>query len=146
MTDIETVKLLLGNTAVSDDLVSFYLDSTAEFIKAYCNIPEIVPALKPTYLEITAMRVKANSTSDGKASINDGAKQVASLSDGNQSISYASGTAGSKQFISEEDFVSSYGYLLDRFRRLVTDGAPCFRTQGSRCIHTQHPHPNRARW
>lgn len=144
MTDIEIIRTLTGNDSISDEFISFYLESTEQFIKSYCNIDSIPPALKPTYLEITAMRVKANSNGASSA-LGEGVKSVASVSDGNQSVSYASGASGSKQFISEEDFVSAYGYILDRYRRLVVDSGCPQKTLGSRCIHTRHPHPN-TRW
>lgn len=144
MTDIETVRTLTGNDSISDEFISFYLNSTEQFIKSYCNISSIPEALRPTYLEIASLRVKANS-SGGSSALGEGLKQVASVSDGNQSVSYSSGSAGSKQFISEEDFISAYGYMLDRFRKLVTDSGCPQRTLGSRCLHTRHPHPNK-RW
>lgn len=144
MTDIETVRTLTGNDSISDEFISFYLNSTEQFIKSYCNIDTIPDALKPTYLEIASLRVKANASGSSSA-LGEGLKQVASVSDGNQSVSYSSGSAGSKQFISEEDFISAYGYMLDRFRKLVTDSDCPQRTLGSRCLHTRHPHPNK-RW
>lgn len=144
MTDIETIRVLTGNNAISDDFVSFYLNSTEQFIKSYCNIEVIPEALKPTYLEITALRVKANS-SGAKSALGEGLKSVASVSDGNQSVSYSAGATGSKSFISEEDLVSAYGYMLDRYRKLVVDKPDC-RTLGSRCLHTVKQHPNKARW
>ena len=116
MTDIELVRVLTGNSTISDEFISFYLDSTEEFIKAYCNIEVIPEALKPTFLEITSLRVRANSSGSSSA-LGEGIKSVASVSDGNQSVSYASGASSGKQFISEEDMVSSYGYILDRFRK-----------------------------
>ena len=135
MTDIEMIRILTGNNDISADFISFYLDSTEKFIKSYCNIETIPEGLKPTYLEITALRVKAN-TNGGQAALGEGVKAVASVTDGNQSVSYASGVAGSKSFISEEDIVASFGYILDRYRRLVTSKGPC-ETLGSRriCSH-----------
>lgn len=144
MTDIETVRTLTGNTAISDEFISFYLNSTKQFIKSYCNINSIPEELKPTYLEITALRVKAN-TNEGSSALGEGIKQVSSLTDGNQSISYAGGSSGSKQFISEEDFIASYGYILDRYRKLVIDKKCPHRFLGSRCLCGKHNHLN-MRW
>lgn len=137
MTDIETVRVLTGDNDISDAFVSFYLDSTEKFIKSYCNIETIPDELKPTLLEITALRVKAN-TSEGKSALGEGLKSVASVSDGNQSVSYGTGSSGSKSFVSEEDFVAAYGYMLDRYRRLVVNKRPC-RTLGSRCMCSHKP-------
>ena len=144
MTDIEVVRALTGNTEISDAFISFYLEATEDFVKAYCNIDSIPKGLKSTVLEMASLRVKANSKGSASA-LGEGLKQVGSISDRNQSISYASGSSGSKQFISEEDFVAAYGNILDRYRRMVVDRKP-LRTLGSRCLHTEHEHPNRARW
>lgn len=124
MTDIETIRVLIGNSEIDDAFISFYLSSTEEFIKAYCNLEVIPEAMKSVLIEITALRVKANSNSS-QAAIGEGLKPVASLSDGNQSISYALGGAGSKSFISEEDFIATFGVMLDRYRRMIVrQGAP----------------------
>lgn len=139
MTDIELVRVLTGNSTISDEFISFYLDSTEEFIKAYCNIEVIPEALKPTFLEITSLRVRANSSGSSSA-LGEGIKSVASVSDGNQSVSYASGASSGKQFISEEDMVSSYGYILDRFRKMVIDKSCRCRTLGSRNICARFSH------
>lgn len=120
MTDIETVRVLTGNNEISDEFIAFYLDSTEKFIKGYCNISSIPEDLKPTLLEITSLRVKANS-SGASSTLGEGLKQVGSVSDGNQSISYTAGGAGTKAFVSQEDFVSSYGFMLDRWRRMVVN-------------------------
>lgn len=134
MTDIEVVRTLTGNNDIDDAFISFYLESSADFIKSYCNIDEIPAGLKSVYLEIAALKVKANS-SGGKATLGEGVKAIGSISDGNQSIGYTSGGAGSKAFISDEDFVAAYGDVLGRYRKMVVgDGTP-LRTQGSRCLH-----------
>lgn len=132
MSDIETVRTLTGNNLISDEFIAFYLNSTTEFIKSYCNIEAIPDGLKPTLLEITSFRVKANSNG-AAAALGEGVKQVGSISDGNQSISYVAGSSGSKQFVSEEDIVSAYGYILDRYRRLVVS-RPQRRHLGARRI------------
>ncbi len=142
MTDIETVRTLTGNNDISDAFISFYLQASEDFIKSYCNIDTIPDGLKTTLLEMTAMRVKANSNG-GQAALGQGVKSVASMSDGNQSIGYAIGGSGTKSFISEEDFVAAYGDILGRYRRMVVDKKPCEKTCGSRCLHHEgcsHPH------
>lgn len=133
MSDIETVKLLTGDSGLSDDFVAFYLQAVREFILNYCNVPDIPQGLHTTYLEMTAMRVKAN-TSNGAASLGQGIKAVASLSDGNQSVSYSLGGSGTKAFVSEEDLVAAYGPVLDRYRRMVVDHCGP-RPLGARCMH-----------
>lgn len=132
MTDIETIRVLTGNNEISEQFIAFYLDSTEKFIKGYCNIETIPEDLKPTLLEITALRVKANAKG-AEATLGEGVRQVGSISDGNQSVSYTAGGAGTKSFISEEDFVSSYGYMLDRWRRMVVN-RPVGRHLGARRI------------
>lgn len=121
MTDIEMialVKTLSGNSEVSDDVIAFYLNSTRKFILSYCNIEKIPEGLEPTLVEITALKVKAN-TSGAEVKIGEGIKQVASMSDGNQSISYTVGAMAGKTFMSEEDIIASYGNILGRYRRMV---------------------------
>ncbi len=121
MTDIDMIaliKTLSGNSEVSDDVIAFYLNSTRKFILSYCNIEKIPEGLEPTLVEITALKVKAN-TSGAEVKIGEGIKQVASMSDGNQSISYLAGAMAGKTFTSEEDIIASYGNILGRYRRMV---------------------------
>lgn len=144
MTDIELVRTITGNNEIDDAFISFYLQSSEEFIKAYCNINTIPAGLRTTYIEIAALKLNAN-VSGNKASLGTGVKSVGSITDGNQSISYASGSA-SKSFTSDEDFALAFGNILDRYRKMVGPNAEPLRTAGSRCLHTEHPHKNRARW
>lgn len=132
MTDIETVKALIGNTTLSDDLISFYLDSTERLVKGYCNIKAIPEDLKPTLLEMTALRVKAN-TNGSQGAIGEGLKAVAGVTDGNQSVSYVTGQA-SYSFATEADLLLAYGTVLDRYRRLVVKSPRICKTLGSRVL------------
>ena len=120
MTDIEAIRLLTGNNAISDDFIAFWLDSTKKFVLGYCNIESIPEGLKPTVLEIAAFRVNANSNGS-EAALGQGGRQVGSVSDGNQSISYVTASSGVKQFVSEEDIIAAYGYILNRYRRMVVE-------------------------
>lgn len=126
MTDIQAIRMLTGNTEISDEFIAFWLDSTTKFVLGYCNISEIPEGLKPTLLEITAFRVNANSQG-AAAALGQGGRQVGSVSDGNQSVSFAAPSSGVKQFVSEEDIVAAYGYILDRYRRMVVEKkhGPC---------------------
>lgn len=142
MTDIETVRMLSGNADISDGFIAFYLESTKQFILGYCNLTEIPEGLKPTYLEIASLRVKANS-SGSEVTLGEGLKVVSSISDGNQSIGYQAGASSGKQFTSEEDFVAAYGYLLDRFRKMKVEKPCMMKTPGSRCLHR---HSNDTGW
>ena len=120
MTDIQVIRMLTGNDAISDDFIAFWLDSTRQFILGYCNITTIPEGLKKTLLEIAAFRVNAN-CNGASATLGQGGRTVGSLSDGNQSVSYATPSSGVKQFVSEEDIVAAYGHILDRYRRMVVD-------------------------
>lgn len=131
MSDIALVKTLIGNNDISDDVVAFYLDSVKSFILGYCNLKEIPKELKPTLIEIAALRVRANSNGSN-AAIGEGIKSVASLSDGNQAISYQAG-GGFKQFVSNDDIILAYGSILDRWRKMVVD-KPVSRVAGARRI------------
>jgi len=144
MTDIELVRTITGNNEVDDAFISFYLQSSEDFIKAYCNIDTIPAGLKTTYIQIAALKLNAN-VSGNTASLGTGVKSVGSITDGNQSISYASGSS-SKTFTSDEDFVASFGSILNRYRKMTGPKMEPLRTAGSRCLHTEHPHPNKARW
>lgn len=130
--ELGMIKMLLGDNAPSDEFIAFYYDSTVALICSYCNIEKIPEGLEPTLIEIVAFRVKANS-SGAQASIGEGVKQVASVSDGNQSVSYAGSASGGKQFVSEEDIISAYSYILDRYRRMVVERPHC-RHLGARHI------------
>jgi hypothetical protein len=131
MSDIATIKALVGNSEISDDIVAFYLDSVTNFVLGYCNISSIPAELKPTLLEIAALRVRANSNG-GKAAIGEGIKSVGSISDGNQSIGYQVGGTF-KQFVSNDDILAAYGSTLDRYRRMVID-SPVSRVAGTRKV------------
>lgn len=133
MTDIEMVRLLTGNNEISDDHIAFYLNSVENFILGYCNITTIPSQLKPTLIEITALRVRA-SANGSKAVIGDGIKSVSSLSDGNQSVAYQAGTF--KQFVSNDDIILGYGNILDRYRKMVVDRKPT-RPPGAREINSR---------
>lgn len=131
MSDIATIKALVGNSEISDDIVAFYLNSVTNFVLGYCNISSIPAELKPTLLEIAALRVRANSNG-GKAAIGEGIKSVGSISDGNQSIGYQVGGTF-KQFVSNDDILAAYGSTLDRYRKMVID-SPVSRVAGTRKV------------
>lgn len=131
MSDKDKIRALIGNNEISDDLIAFYLESVESFILAYCNIKSIPKELKPTLIEIAALRVKAN-TSGANAAIGEGVKSVGAISDGNQSISFRQGEF--KSFTTNEDIVASYGTILDRFRKLVVE-RPLERPLGARRLY-----------
>lgn len=131
MSDITTIRALVGNSEISDDIIAFYLDSVTNFVLGYCNISSIPAELKPTLLEIAALRVRANSNG-AKAAIGEGIKSVGSISDGNQSIGYQVGGAF-KQFVSNDDILAAYGSTLDRYRKMVIN-SPVSRVDGTRKV------------
>lgn len=131
MSDIALVRTLTGNNDISDDFIAFYLDSVENFILGYCNISAIPKELKPTLIEIAALRVRANSNGSN-AAIGEGIKSVGSLGDGNQSIAYQAG-GSFKQFVSNDDIIAAYGSTLDRWRNMVVD-RPVSRVTGARHI------------
>ena len=115
---IELVRTLSGNNEVDERVIAFYLNSTKNFILSYCNIDKIPEGLEPTLIEMTALRIRAN-VQGAEVKVGEGLKQVASISDGNQSISYQAGVTSGKSFVSDEDLVSAYGNILGRYRRMV---------------------------
>ena len=131
MSDITTIRALVGNSEISDDIIAFYLNSVTNFVLGYCNMSSIPAELKPTLLEIAALRVRANSNG-AKAAIGEGIKSVGSISDGNQSIGYQPGAAF-KQFVSNDDILAAYGSTLDRYRKMVIN-SPASRVDGTRKV------------
>lgn len=115
MTDRETVKMLVGDDALSDDLISFYLSLSEEFIKNYCHLNAVPEALHNTMLQIAAVKLKANSD-EGQSSLGAGVSSVTSVSEAGQSISWGRVTS-SKNFIGDDDLITTFGSILDRFRR-----------------------------
>lgn len=131
MSDIALVRALIGNNDISDDVIAFYLDSVKNFILGYCNLKTIPEELKPTLIEIAALRVRANSNGSN-AAVGEGIKSVASISDGNQTVTYQA-SGGFKQFVSNEDIIAAYGSILDRWRKMVVS-RPVSRVAGARRI------------
>lgn len=115
---IELVRTLSGNNEVDERVIAFYLNSTKNFILSYCNIESIPEGLEPTLIEMTVLRIRAN-VQGAEVKVGEGLKQVASITDGNQSISYQVGATSGKSFVSDEDLVSAYGNILGRYRRMV---------------------------
>lgn len=116
MTDIEMVKKLSG---VTDDfpteLVEFYISISEDFIKNYCHLDAVPEQLHSTLIQIAAIKTRANS--DGTAStLGAGVSSVTSVSDSGQSVSWGRVTS-SKNFIGDDDIITTFGAVLDRFRR-----------------------------
>lgn len=115
MTDAELVRVLVGDDALSDDLVQFYLILSEEFIKNYCHLDSIPSELHNTYIQIAAVKLKANSD-DGQSSLGAGVSSITSVSEAGQSVSWGRVTS-SKNFIGDDDLITTFGTILDRFRR-----------------------------
>ena len=115
MTDAETVKMLVGDDALSDDLVSFYLELSSEFIKNYCHLDEVPAQLHMVMIQIAAVKLKANSD-EGSSSLGAGVSAVTAVSEAGKSISWGRVTS-SKNFIGDDDLITTFGSVLDRFRR-----------------------------
>lgn len=115
MTDIQTVKMLVGDSSISDELVIFYLTLSQDFIKNYCHIDEVPPELHSVMIQIAAVKLKAN-TDEGVSSLGAGVSSVTSVSEAGQSISFGRVTS-SKNFIGDDDLITTFGAVLNRFRR-----------------------------
>lgn len=116
-TEIEMVRKLAGVPEdIDGDLVSFYLEQTKEFVRGYCHRTDVPAGLASTVLQMAALRLKAN-VDGGSASAGVGMKGIQSVTDGSQSVSYARVT-GLLTYVSDADFVSAYGALLDRYRKM----------------------------
>lgn len=115
MTDLDTVKLLVSDPDLSNELVEFYLDLSEQFIKNYCRLDEVPKELHNTMIQIAAVKLKSNSN-DGQSSLGAGVSSIVSASDGSQSVSYGR-VSTTKNFIGDDDLVTTFGSILDRFRR-----------------------------
>ena len=115
MTDIELVKMLINDDGLSDDLINFYLALAEDFIKNYCHLDEVPDALHNTMIQIAAVKLRANSD-EGQSSLGAGVSSVTSVSEAGQSISWGRVTS-SKNFIGDDDLITTFGSILDRFRR-----------------------------
>lgn len=115
MTDAETVKMLVNDDALSDDLVNFYISLAEDFIKNYCHLDEVPSQLHSTMIQIAAVKLRANSD-EGQSSLGAGVSSVTGVSEAGQSISWGRVTS-SKNFIGDDDLITTFGSILNRFRR-----------------------------
>ena len=115
MEDRELVRMLVGDDALSDDLITFYLSLAEDFIKNSCHLDDGPEALHNTMIQIAAVKLKANSD-EGQSSLGAGVSSVTSVSEAGQSISWGRVTS-SKNFIGDDDLITPFGSILDRFRR-----------------------------
>jgi hypothetical protein len=118
MTDVETVKMLSGNPEVSDDFVAFQLQSVEALLLSYCNVDSLPEGLRNVYLEIAAFKVKAN-TDGSKVVLGAGAKNVASLGDGNQTVSFSAMGASAIDWNSDAAILGAYADILGRYRKMI---------------------------
>lgn len=129
MTDVETVKMLVDDNELSDDLVSFYLELSQQFIKNYCHLDEVPEQLHNVMIQIAAVKLKANSD-EGNSSLGAGVSSVTGVSEAGQSISWGRVTS-SKNFIGDDDLITTFGTILDRFRRFDSK-MPIYKRPASR--------------
>lgn len=115
MEDREVVRMLINDDSLPDTLIDFYLTLADEFIKNYCHLDEVPEALQNTKIQIAAVKLKANSD-EGQSSLGAGVSSVTSVSEAGQSISWGRVTS-SKNFIGDDDLITTFGSILDRFRR-----------------------------
>lgn len=115
MEDKEVVRMLINDDSLPDALIDFYLTLADEFIKNYCHLDEVPEALQNTKIQIAAVKLKANSD-EGQSSLGAGVSSVTSVSEAGQSISWGRVTS-SKNFIGDDDLITTFGSILDRFRR-----------------------------
>lgn len=123
MTDIELVKALVNDDGLSDGLVSFYLSVSEDFIKNYCHLDAIPEELHSTMIQIAAIKLKANSD-EGSSSLGAGVSSITSVSEAGQSVSWGRVTS-SKNFIGDDDLVSTFSAILNRFRRFDSGERRC---------------------
>ena len=108
---ISKVKILLGTASPEEEVIQFWLDSTKEYILNYCNLEELPEELNHTLVEMTCLRIRYNQNGIGT-----GLKNVASVSDGSQSVSYS--YVRQKAPASDDDLLNGFKSQLNRFRRI----------------------------
>lgn len=113
--DVAMVKALVNDSELPEELVLFYLTLSEDFIKNYCHIDTVPEQLHSTMIRIAAVMLKANSD-EGESSLGAGVSSVTSVSEAGQSISFGRVTS-SKNFIGDDDLITTFGPILNRFRR-----------------------------
>ena len=108
---IKVIKELLGPNAPSDTVINYWLNATERYILNYCNLDTLPTELEYVLTEMTCLRINYNVNGVGT-----GSKNVSSVTDGSQSVSYS--FAGQKSFNSDDDILNGYKSQLNRFRRL----------------------------
>lgn len=113
----QLVKLLLGDNAPSDDVIEFYVTSTLDRVKAYCNRSDVPEGLTNTVVEITLDRLTEMFGSKN-AKYGDGRKVISGANDGSQSVAYS--TPGQVRVVSgtESDFLQGYLTILNSYRTM----------------------------
>lgn len=111
---IEMLKLLLGDCPPSTNIkvMQYWLSSTEQLIKNYCNIDEIPKELDNVLIELTCLRINNNSKGIGT-----GSAVATSMSDNGQSVSFGFKPNGISA--EDQDLLSSYKQQLIKFRRLI---------------------------
>lgn len=108
---IDSIKTLLGSASPNEEVIMYWLQSTKQYILNYCNLNELPKELETILIEMTCLRIRYNTNGVGA-----GVKNIASVNDGSQSVSYA--LAGQRSFSSDDDLLNQYKTQLNRFRRL----------------------------
>ena len=106
-----SIKSLLGSASPKEDVIEYWVASTKQYILNYCNLKELPEQLNAILIEMTCLRIRFNTNGIGT-----GVKNVSSVNDGSQSISYA--LTGQRSFSSDDELLNQYKSQLNRFRRL----------------------------
>ena len=111
---VETISMLLNGCPPSTNikLIEYWLNSTEQLIKNYCNIETLPPELDNVLIELTCLRIGNNSKGIGS-----GSAVATSMSDNGQSVSFGFKPNGISA--EDQDLLSSYKQQLIKFRRLI---------------------------
>ena len=123
----ELVKVMLGENAPADSVIEFYVQSTVDRVRAYCNREDIPDGLTNTVVEITLDRLTEMYGSKD-AQFGQGRSVVQHAQDGRQSVNYSSPGQMKTTTASEGDFLQGYLMILNRYRTMA--GVAPRRTQG----------------
>lgn len=114
----ELVKVMLGDNAPSDQIIEFYVGSTIERVKAYCNRTDIPEGLTNTIVEITLDRLTEMYGSKD-ATFGQGRKVIKQAKDGQQMVNYSTPGQNKGTSSNEGDFLQGYLMVLNRFRTMA---------------------------
>lgn len=116
-TILSEVKMLLGifeGDLTEDRQILYWINSVRRLIMNYCGIQTIPESLYYVWVELVSTKVQQNRQAFG---IVNAMAQIASITDGSQTVAYASG--GIRVSPVDENLLTGYDAQLQQYRRIV---------------------------